>query len=298
MSKTVYSKPFLTYPAQLALLKSRGMSFNDEKKALHLLERIGYYRLSGYWYPLLADKQNHVFKPDANFETVFNLYKFDRELRKIIGAEIEKIEVAVRSKIAYELSISHNPFWIEDVNLFSSPVNFQETLNKIGEEYLRSNEDFILSFKSKYSNPLPPSFIILEITSFGTLSRLYRNLKSSRAKRDIANSFALPDVVFDSWLHTLACVRNMCAHHVRVWNSLIKIQPLSPRKPQNPWLTDTSTPNNRIYYTLSVIIYLLNIINPKHTFKEKMEGLFQKYPGVDRAAMGFPTNWKSESLWK
>jgi abortive infection bacteriophage resistance protein len=100
-------------------------------------------------------------------------------------------------------------------------------------------------------------------------------MKSSRTKRDIANSFAFLDVFFDSWLHTLACVRNMSSHHVRVWNSLITIQPLSPRKPQNTWLTNTFTHNNRIYYTLSVIIYLLNVINPKHTFKEKMKGLFQ-----------------------
>ena len=55
-SKVSYSKPFLLYAAQLALLKSRSMLFDDDAKALHLLERIGYYRLSGYWYPLLADK--------------------------------------------------------------------------------------------------------------------------------------------------------------------------------------------------------------------------------------------------
>ena len=298
MSKVAYSKPFLSHQDQIFLLKSRGMLFNDEDKALHLLERIGYYRLSGYWYPLLADKQNHIFKIEANFETAFNLYKFDRELRKIISAEVEKIEVAVRSKMAYELSIGYNPFWIEDVNLFSSAINFQEILSKIGEEYLRSNEEFIQVFKSKYSNPLPPSYIILEITSFGTLSRLYRNLKSSKTKRNIAKSFALPDVVFDSWLHSLAHVRNMCAHHVRVWNSLIKIQPLPPRKPQNDWLTNTSISNNRVYYVLSMIIYFLNVINPNHTFKQKLNNLFLKYPNVDKAAMGFPANWDSEPIWK
>ena len=297
MSKNIYTKPALSYQAQLALLKASGMSFEDEKKALHLLQRIGYYRLGGYWYPLLANKQNHVFKADVNFESAFNLYKFDRELRKIIGAEVEKIEVAVRAKMEHELSIAYNPFWIEEESLFSSPANFQVTLDKIGEEYLRSNEEFIIDFKSNYSNPLPPACIILEITSFGTLSRLYRNLKSSKAKRSISKSFALPDVVFDSWLHTLACIRNMCAHHARVWNSLLKIQPLSPRKPQNTWLNDNTVCTNRIYYVLSMIVYLLNTVNPNHTFRQKLENLFRKYPNVDRAAMGFPENWRSEPLW-
>jgi len=297
MYKTIYSKPTLSYSAQLAALKSSGMAFDDENKALHLLERIGYQRLSGYWYPLLANKQNHVFKPNINFETAFNLYKFDRELRKIIGAEIEKIEIAVRVKMAHVLSITYNPFWFEDASLFSSLVNFQETINKIVEEYERSNEEFILDFKEKYSNPMPPAEIVLEITSFGTLSRLYRNLKSCRAKRIIAKSFALPDVVFDTWLHSLASVRNMCAHHARVWNSLLKIQPLLPRNPQNTWLINSAVSNNRIYYVLSMLIYLLNTVNPKNTFKQKFENLFAKYPNVDRAAMGFPVNWRSEPLW-
>ena len=72
------------------------MVFEDEPKALHLLQNISYYRLSGYWYPLLTDKQQHIFKPGSTFETAYNIYKFDSELRKLIIAEIEKIEVAVR----------------------------------------------------------------------------------------------------------------------------------------------------------------------------------------------------------
>jgi len=298
MSRTIYSKPALSYLDQLELLKSNGMLFDNKNQALHLLERIGYYRLSGYWYPFLANKQNHIFKPRVHFETVFNLYEFDRELRKIIVAEIEKIEIAVRAKMAYEFSMTHDPFWIEDASLFSSTVNFRATLDKIVEEYLRSNEEFILDFKAKYTNPLPPADIILEITSFGTLARLYRNLKSCKEKRDIAKSFALPDVVFDSWLYSLASVRNICAHHARLWNSLLKIQPLSPRKPRNTWLSDKTVCTNRIYYVLSIMIYLLNIVNPNHTFKQKLENLFLKYSMIDRAAMGFPANWYTETLWK
>jgi abortive infection bacteriophage resistance protein len=198
MSKIPYTKPFLSYVAQLSLLKSRGMVFADEARALHLLEKIGYYRLSGYWYPLLADKEKHIFKSNANFETAFSLYKFDRELRKLVSTEIEKIEVAIRVKMAYELSIAYHLFWIEDESLFASSHNHLATLDKVNEEYARSNEEFIVAFKTKYSDPLPPACIVLEITSFGTLSRLYRNLKPCKAKRDVAKSFALPDIVFDS----------------------------------------------------------------------------------------------------
>jgi len=122
MNKVPYTKQALTYAAQLEQLKDRGLIFANEPKALHLLEVISYYRLSGYWYPMLIDKQNHKFKPNSSFETVFNIYKFGRELRFLILRELEKIEVAVRAKMIYILSHSKGPFWYVDSVNFANPV--------------------------------------------------------------------------------------------------------------------------------------------------------------------------------
>jgi abortive infection bacteriophage resistance protein len=61
---------------------------------------------------------------------------------------------------------------------------------------------------------------------------------------------------------------------------------------------DNNVCNNRIYYVLSMIIYLLNTVNPKHTFRQKLEDLFTKYPNVDKRAMGFPLHWEHEPLWQ
>lgn len=298
MAKIPYTKAFLSYPDQITLLKSRGLNFADEGKALHLLENIGYYRLSGYWYPLLADKQNHIFKPTAEFEAAFNLYKFDRELRKLVITELEKIEVAVRSKMVHVLSMAYDPFWIEDTTLFNNPVKYNTIITKVNEEFSRSDEEFIASFRAKYSNPLPPAFMTLGISSFGTLSLLYSNLKPGLEKREIAGYFGLPDTVFSSWLHSIVYIRNVCAHHARLWNRLMSIQPLFPRNPRKTWLHDTRIDNKRTYYLLSMVIYLLNTVNPKHTFKRKLENLFLKYPNVDKGAMGFPAHWEAEPLWQ
>ena len=298
MSKAIYVKPFLSHQAQLEQLKLRGLQFSDEKKALHLLKYIGYYRFSGYWYPLLLNKKQSVFKPDATFEAAFNLYKFDSELRKFIIAALEKIEVAVRSQMTYSLSMAHGSSWIENDALFTNSAKYHETIEKIMNEMQRSDEDFILAFASKYSNPLPPSFMTLEIVSFGTLSRLYENLKSDVAKREISQTFGLADVVLISWLHALVYIRNVCAHHSRIWNKLLQIQPLFPHRTKYTWLTNRNATNHHMYYILSMIIYLLNTVNPKHTFKQKLENLFVKYPNVDRLAMGFPANWQIEPLWK
>jgi abortive infection bacteriophage resistance protein len=297
MTQIFYSKPFFTYPAQLSLLKQRGMNFADEGKALHLLKRIGYYRLSTYWHPLLADKQTLTFKSDAGFETAFALYKFDRELRQLILSELEKIEVAVRVQMTYSLSTAHGSFWMDNEDLFADPEMYRATLAKINSELQRCDEEFILSFKARYANPLPPSFITLEIASFGALSRLYDNLISSAAKQEISQTFGLVDKVFASWLHGFVYLRNVCAHHARLWNKPMQIQPLFPRHIHYTWLTDKTVGNNRVYYVLSMIVYLLNTVNPKHTFKQRLNALFAKYPNVDRRAMDFSTSWKDEPLW-
>ncbi len=298
INKIPYPKHLISFADQINLLKQRGMVFGDESKALHLLQNISYYRLSGYWYPLLADKQRHVFKPGSTFEAAYNIYKFDSELRKLIIAEVEKIEVAVRTQTAYILSSQYGAYWFEDSPLFSNPVRHAKILSKIDEEYGRSDEEFITAFKAKYSEHFPPSWITLEITSFGTLSMLYENLLPGRAKRSIAAYFGLADKVFASWLHCIVYVRNICAHHSRLWNKTLSIRPLMPRSPRNFFINPPTGGTHQVYFVLSMIIYLLNTINPNHSFISRFNELLNRYPSIDVRAMGFPDGWKKESLWK
>lgn len=297
MSKVSYNKPALTYADQLQQLKDRGLHIDDDKKALHLLEAISYYRLSGYWYPMLIDKQNHQFKPGSSFETAFNIYKFDRELRLLVLRELEKIEVAVRAKMIYILSHSRGSYWYKDANNFKNPIKHADTLSKIGGEYKRSDEQFITAFQDKYKDSLPPSWMMLEIASFGVLSSLYSNFVSGKDKRDIANHFGVNDKTLGSWLHSIVYLRNVCAHHSRLWNRVMRIQPIIPRTTKNQWLNNSNIPNKRTYFVLSMLIYLMNTINPKHTIPNKFNALLNKYPNVDTAAMGFSSNWKNEPLW-
>lgn len=298
MSKVPYTKPFLSLTDQLKQLKSRGLIIENESKSLHLLEVVSYYRLSGYWYPLLSDKANHVFKPTATFDTAFKIYCFDRELRKMVLSELEKIEVAIRAKATYILSEAHGSFWFLDAALFSDPVKHAESLSNIGKEFARSDEEFIRAFRNKYTDPLPPSWMVMEITSFGSLSMLYSNLKPGKEKRDIAHYFGLADSVLKTWLHSIVYLRNVCAHHTRLWNRAMSIRPQMPITPLKQWLTNTSVPNNRAYFILSMINYLLQTVNPNNTFKNRFRDLLAKYPNIDVKAMGFPLNWDQETLWK
>ena len=296
--KISYSKQLISFTDQITLLKQRGMVLGNETKALHLLQNISYYRLSGYWYPLLSDKQRHIFKPGSTFEAAYNIYKFDSELRKLIIAELEKIEVAVRTQTAYILSTQYHAHWFEDSSLFSNPVRHTKVLAKIEEEYNRSDEEFITAFKAKYSDHFPPSWMTMEIASFGTLSILYGNLQPGRAKRSIAAYFGLPDTVFASWLHCIVYVRNICAHHSRLWNKILSIRPLMPRSPRNTFIALPASGTQQTYFVLSMIIYLLNTVNPNHSFISRFKELLNRYPSIDVRAMGFPINWENEKPWE
>ena len=199
----------------------------------------------------------------------------------------------------YEI-LSHeiDPFWYQVKTNFRSWDNFRKTLAKIKEEYGKSDDQFIRDFKKDYQNELPPSWIILEITSFGVLSSLYYNLNPGNIKNSIANHFGLNDKTFASWLHSIVYIRNVCAHHSRLWNRVLGIQPLKPRKTKYQWLNNRNIPNNRVYFILSMILYLMNIINPNHTIPAKFKTLLNNYPNIDTKAMGFPEAWEDEPLWK
>lgn len=298
MSKVPFRKPPLTYSQQLQQLKDRGLLIENEEKTLHLLTSVSYYRISGYWYPLLQDKQNHIFKKGATFEKAFKLYCFDRELRKLVLSELEKIEIAIRAKMIYVLSHKHGAFWFTNPALFKNPVKHADSITKIGQEYSRSDEEFIKAFSNKYSDSLPPAWISIEVTSFGTLSMLYGNLLPGKEKRTIANHFGVSDSVFETWLHSIVYLRNICAHHSRLWNRSMSIRPQVPRKTTNPWIDMTNVQNNKTYFMLSMICYLLQTVNPKSTFSSRLKTLMDSYDNVDPNAMNFPANWKSEILWQ
>lgn len=304
-----FTKPFISYTKQIDQLRDRGLTINNDDKAEHILQNIGYFRLSGYWHPFLEiPKNEHKFKEGSNFDTAFSLYCFDNELRKIVFSEIIKIEIAIRTKMVHILAENYSPFWHLDYNLFNRGKVHDEIVANFKEVCNKSDEQFIKSFKNNYTNEIPPCWMILEILSFGKLSRMYSNLKAIPEKRFIANYFGLSEGVFASWLHALVYTRNICAHNTRLWNRIMGISPQIPQTPRHSWIKTTqlfdtilerNVPvNDRTYFILSIIRYLLLTINPQSRFNTKIQTILTKYPIVDPRAMGFPDAWMEEDLWK
>lgn len=297
--KKTYSKPPLTYQEQLDLLKSRGLIVEDEKKALHLLAHLSYYRFSAYLYPLLElPKTNHKFKSNATFDHAFMMYCFDRELKRLVFNEFEKIEISFRAQITYKYAHDEDPFWHTNQNLFFNKKIHSHTLQRINDSFNKSTTQFALAYKKKYSNPSAPSWIALETCDFGSLSMLYSNLRPDKTRRMVANSYGLRDTVLISWLHCLIVVRNICAHHGRLWNIHLNISPKIPTYTQHLWINTRHISNKRSYFILAMIRYMLFSINPSSTFTEKVLILLKKYPGISPSALGIPKNAFKQEFWK
>ena len=152
-----YTKQSLSHEEQLQLLKDRGLLVEDNSKALHLLHHISYYRLSGYWHPVLQKpKHLHRFKPNASCNNAFKLYCFDRELRQLVLGEIEKSEIAVRAQMINTLSMAFGPTWYADkLRFINHRYGHDPTLKKLLDDFRNSQEEFIVAFRKKYSDNYP-----------------------------------------------------------------------------------------------------------------------------------------------
>lgn len=253
-------------------------------------------------------------RTDIHFKDIIDLYCFDRRLRSLIFNAIEKIEIALRTKIVQTYSEdTKNSHWYEDESLFKDNkriVNGEEIfayntlLDDIIHEIDRSNEDFIKHYKSKYSNPnTPPAWMTLEVISFGTLSRLYELLNKDDNKKAVAKLLGLNKVdILENWMHALSNLRNCCAHHSRVWNRRFIVNILLPTNADRLFLdrdTIARTKRNKLFAYLCCIKYILDIISPNNDFHKNLKGLIAEGGKLlSLKDMGFPENWNYLGVWR
>lgn len=317
--KVPYTKKPLSIKTQVFRLENRGLIIDDENLAGDYLSNISYYRLRAYTYPFqnnIDPEADHSFlRDDIHFKDIIDLYCFDRRLRSLIFNAIEKIEVALRTKIVQVYSeTTGNSHWYEDESLFKDDLFFNNDdeliylydilHDDIEHEVDRSNEDFIKHYKSKYSNPeTPPAWMTLEVISFGTLSRLYELLKKDDNKKKVAKSFGLNKVdILENWMHALSNLRNCCAHHSRVWNRRFIVNILLPTNADHLFLdrdTISKVKRNKLFAYLCCIKYILDIISPNNSFHKNLKELIANGGKLlSLKDMGFPENWNYLGVWR
>jgi abortive infection bacteriophage resistance protein len=318
-----YTKQSLTISQQIEKLESRGLIIDNKNTAADYLSIISYYRLRAYTYPFQhnndEEKDHHFIRDDINFQDIIDLYHFDSRLRFLVFNAIEKIEIAIRTKIIYEYAIqTKDSHWYTDESLFNDKSYFETNgagkkeeiffYDKLSDdicyEIKRSNEDFIKHYQTHYSSPdLPPAWMTLEVLSLGVLSRLYELLKKTETKKAIAKWFGLMDIsIMENWLHSISVLRNFCAHHSRIWNRRFSVEIKLPYNTVYPFMdrdTIKTIHKNKIFSHLSCIKYLLDIIYPNNNFKEDFMEICNNGGKLYRIKdMGFPDNWRYIGVWK
>lgn len=290
----------MTLVEQIDTLKQRGLVFEDEQEAMDVLSRISYFRLASYWRVMEEDSRVHRFRAGSRFSEVVSLYNFDAELRSLVFKALHHIEIAARTKINQHFAMAHGSFWFMDVSLAVNEHRHGKNLDSLQMELSRCRDEFIKEHFRKYDSPkFPPSWKTLEVSSFGTLSKLYNNMNDYGVMKRVARDFDMPQHEYlRSWLESLTIVRNYCAHHARLWNAHFAVRPKITLRMRQKWIGCFNFPSDRLYPQLCCIAYWLNSINPHNTFVSDLKWILAKFPSVQTSMMGFPSGWEEEPLWR
>lgn len=326
---STYNKPHLSFQQQLELLKARGLEVTDDTAALAYLTRIGYYRLSAYWYPLrlplitqdpvtqkIKVTRQDQFMPGIKFEHALSMYVFDKRLRLLLLDAIERIEIAMRVDVSHMLGARDT---FSHINAGMLHGNFtkklkqngqtahQDWLTKYNKVLARSKEDFFKHYKNKYGLPLP-IWVSVELWDFGMLSTFYKGMQVAD-KTVIATKYGVQDfTVMESWLRTLNFVRNVAAHHSRLWNKNLVDQPKLPKRGEisafDPIVNDSLLSQEvsaRLYSVICILIHMLKIISPNSSWRDRLRDMVKQFPCVPTLSisdMGFPAQWQQQDFWQ
>lgn len=292
-----YTKPALTFDQQLELLAGRGLIIPDRPAAQAILSRISYYRFSAYCLPY---KDNHDrFHPGATWDEVLALYEFDRRLRLLVMDALERVEVAIRTDITYTLAHVYGAFGHHDPRNFRADFRHSEWLGKLEGEILKSNETFIEHYRLKYAGyPRLPIWMESEVMTFGSLSRLYEGMKDFD-QRQACHRYGLPHYVLRSWLRSLNFIRNVCAHHSRLWNRELSVAPLMP-KAKHGWPPSEIPNHKRLFAVLVMLRYLLNGQGMGDDWQLAVTRLIEPVAEIVpfRLVMGLPPGWQTHRRWQ
>ena len=305
------NKPAYTISDQIALLKQRGMLFKDEAKAHNRLKNISYYRLKGYWRDLQNDSVLHTFQPNVYFEEIIKRYDFDRQLRLILFDAIEQIEISLRAKMIYHLSIAYGGLWYLNPEIFDTATITQNgtskaahlfALDELQKEFNRSQEIFIKTQRMRYPGEPADAWKILEVASMGTLSKLYKNLKNKLPEKAIiANEMGLNSTfTFVGWLESIALMRNIIAHHAHLWSrSMVKRPSMKLNNPAETWIDHPlqQEQQNKPFAIISCMVYLCKHLSQTDDIKQRIITLINSFPSVPIYKYGFLNYWRSEPLW-
>ena len=298
----LFEKPAISIPGQVVLLRRRGLVVNHVARAERCLERISSYRLRPYWLPFEIQSQHdgdHAFRKGATFEDVLTLYLFDQQLRRLVLDGIEPVEVALRARWAHHMATTHGPHGYLNMDLYHDATRYRTAVDMLTRQFQGSQDTFAQHYREMYdSPPLPPAWMAAEVMSFGQLLAWMVNLEHRRDKQAITRPFELDERVFTSFCGQLRDVRNICAHHGRLWNKRFGNTIRCPTRPVELAQAIQGAEQRRLHNTLAILNHLLGTVAPKTPWREQVVHLINGCPLAVPISMGFPVDWQIRSPWR
>lgn len=314
-------KPFKSVDDQISILRERGMEIHDLEFARSVLREIGYYRLSGYSYPYRAVQAEAALLSDnfiegTTIEKVVKLYRYDQELRAVTGLQLAKIEIVLRVMISHELGrvdpyIHLSPHKLGkkawDKNNAQSTEQYAMWLEKYSTAVVRSNEDSVVHYKKKYDAILPV-WVAVHVLDWGSLRMLY-DFARDEQRIAVANQLNISESQLSSWLLCLNDVRNVCAHHGRLYSRTFPKSPMLTGEDHELGflrrfvLDDVKEGNGKekkgkCFAQFTIIQYLLSKMNLEGL--DELPRLLHNFPEVSPVSveyLGVPENWEELPLW-
>lgn len=289
-----YNKPPLTIDDQIKLLQGRGLIIDDIEKAKRYLRNISYYHLSAY-FKFYQDNDDN-FEEKTSFDDVLNIYVFDQKLRLLILDVLERIEKSFKCHLAYDLAMENDDsHWVLNEDLFESQGAYNTFVRPSLKNIAQSKEVCVIHYNKKYDQPsLPPIWIIIEILTFGNCVAIFRNLKLNWRKI-IARDYFLGEKFFVNWIIGLARIRNICAHHSRLWNANINFRLKQRHKEYNIFFENEHA-HKTAYTPLFDYLVVMQIINcnfnPHSKWTDRLETIINEH-NINIKYMGFPSDWKN-----
>lgn len=147
-----------------------------------------------------------------------------------------------------------------DLDKFINPEYHKSFLNDIEAEIHRNSKaPFARNFQENYEGGQLPIYALVEVFSFGTLSKSYKNMKNAD-KNIVAKSFAVGYTYLESWVGSIVSDRNIYAHYRRLYNVKLSKTPILYKE-----YSKAGIRNNRILGVLLCLRHLL--MNDRHCGK-------------------------------
>ena len=267
------------------------MIIPDRDRAAHYLRHIGYHRLSSYWQPFLLQSTHsadHVFQKGVDFGHVMAYYTFDGYLRSTLTEALGQIEVSARALWTGQLAAAGGEKAHLNPHLFTAQ-DYRKNLLELEQGYQRIAER---------GNPDWNNATIWEVTeamSFGQLSKWYGSVSDRQIRKAIAKQYDVNPRILLSILRNLAHLRNICAHHGRLWNRSLRTGLVIP----NALASYCNVREEDLLYNRLVIIaYLIGIIDPEEYWKSELVDMMDAHTNIDKSRMGFPDDWLNLEFWE